>query len=155
MDLEEVYDKIYRYVFFKVKNTQVAEDITQEAFLRYISKKGVIHDYEMKYLYTIAGNLCIDEYRRLKPDPLPEEDTEAAGSSGTSSEIDRLEDRMMIREALDKLPPEDQEILLLRYVNEESVGTVAGIMKLSRFALHRRLKSAEERLKSYLEVNGS
>jgi len=34
MDLEEQYDKIYRYCYFKVRHCQTAEDITQETFLR-------------------------------------------------------------------------------------------------------------------------
>ena len=42
MDLENAYDKIYRYVYFKVKNQTVAEDITQETFLHFISQKGSI-----------------------------------------------------------------------------------------------------------------
>ena len=58
MDLENAYDKIYRYVYFRIQNQTVAEDITQETFLHFISQKGNIHDYEMKYLYTIARNLC-------------------------------------------------------------------------------------------------
>ena len=55
-----------------MNNQTVAEDITQETFLRFISQKGSIHGYEIKYLYTIARNLCVDEYRRVKPDSLPE-----------------------------------------------------------------------------------
>ena len=40
MDLESAYDKIYRYVYFKMNDQTVAEDITQETFLRFISQKG-------------------------------------------------------------------------------------------------------------------
>ena len=119
MDLEEAYDKIYRYVYFKLKNQSVAEDITQETFLRFISKKGNIHDYEMKYLYTIARNLCIDEYRRVKQDPLSEEYDRREVVTYES-----IEEKMMVHDALAKLPLEDQEMLLLRYVNDESVGTI-------------------------------
>ena len=72
MNLENAYDKIYRYVYFKMKDQTVAEDITQETFLRFISQKGSIQGYEIKYLYTIARNLCVDEYRRVKPDSLSE-----------------------------------------------------------------------------------
>ena len=57
MDLENAYDKIYRYVYFRIKNRTVAEDITQETFLRFISQKGNIHDYEMKYLKNLTGKL--------------------------------------------------------------------------------------------------
>ena len=36
MDLEELYDKVYRYCYMKLRHPQAAEDITQEAFLRFL-----------------------------------------------------------------------------------------------------------------------
>ena len=146
MDLEEAYDKIYRYVYFRMKNQAVAEDITQETFLRFIGKKGNIHVYDMRYLYTIARNLCIDEYRRPKPEALTED------YDSSMQTCDLPEERMAVRDALAKLSPEDQEILLLRHVNNEPVGTVCKALGISRFALYRRLKSAEESFRSSLEV---
>lgn len=148
MDLENAYDKIYRYVYFKMKNQTIAEDITQETFLRFISKNGNHHNYEIKYLYTIARNLCIDEYRRIKPDPLPEGFDERLATSNVN-----MEESMLVHEALSKLPLEDQELLLLRHVNNETVGTISKALQVSRFAVYRRLKSAEERLRNNLEVN--
>ena len=147
MDLENAYDKIYRYVYFRIQNQTVAEDITQETFLHFISRKGNIHDYEMKYLYTIARNLCVDEFRRIKPDSLSE-DVEKIPATWD----DTLEERMAVRDAVAKLPIEDQEILLLRHVNNESVGTISKALGISRFALYRRLKSAEDRLRGSLEA---
>ena len=38
VDIEEQYEKIYRYCYFKLKNRESAEDITQEAFLRYLER---------------------------------------------------------------------------------------------------------------------
>ena len=65
MDLEEQYDKIYRYCYFKVRHCQTAEDITQETFLRFFNKQLSLNsDKELPYLYTIARNLCIEEYRK-------------------------------------------------------------------------------------------
>ncbi|MBR6484687.1 MAG: RNA polymerase sigma factor [Clostridiales bacterium] len=146
MDIEETYDKIYRYVYFKLKNQSVAEDITQETFLKYISAKGNIQSYEIRYLYTIARNLCIDEFRRVKPDPLPED------FEGPATDTHKtIEDRLAVRQALKKLDAEDQELLLLRHVNGESVGTICSMLKISRFAVYRRIRNAEERLRISLE----
>ena len=148
MNLESAYDKVYRYVYFKLKNQTIAEDITQETFLRFISKNGNIHNYELRYLYTIARNLCIDKYRRVEPDPLPEEYDEISVAANNT-----LEETIIVRDALARLPLEDQEILLLRYVNEEAVGTISKALNISRFAVYRRLKTAEERLRKSLEVD--
>lgn len=62
MVIEEQYDKIYRYCYFKLYDKQLAQDITQEAFLRFY-RQGLRLDNgkELPYLYTIAKNLCIDE----------------------------------------------------------------------------------------------
>lgn len=148
MDLEEAYDKIYRYVYFKLKNQAISEDITQETFLRCIGRKGNIQIYDMKYLYTIARNLCVDEYRRVKSDPLPKDYDERFTASYESSE-----DRVIVQNALEKLTVEDKELLLLRYANNEPIGTISQILGISRFAVYRRLKTAEEKFRSSLEVD--
>ena len=62
MDLEEQYDKIYRYCYFKIRQREIAEDITQETFLRFFERSDYISKgRSLQYLYTIARHLCIDE----------------------------------------------------------------------------------------------
>ncbi len=146
MDLEKAYDKIYRYVYFRVSDRMIAEDITQEAFLRFIGKYGSPREYEIRYLYTIARNLCIDEYRRIKPESISEEMEETAAEGGISDES------IMVRQALSNLSEEDREIILLRHVNGEDVGTISKALGISRFALYRKIKNIEERLRAELEV---
>ena len=73
MDLEEQYEKIYRYCYFKIHNREIAEDITQETFLRFFKSNYVDNGKAMQYLYTIARNMCIDEYRKQKAETLKEE----------------------------------------------------------------------------------
>ena len=143
--LEKAYDKIYRYVYFRVSDRTTAEDITQETFLRFIGKYGDIHEYDIRYLYTIAKNLCIDEYRRFKTEPFTDEMEDMTGDKGIPEEM------ITVREAIDKLPVEDREILLLKYVNEEKAGTICKTLGISRFSLYRRQKNAEEKLRSMLE----
>lgn len=63
--IKEQYDKIYRYCYFKLHNRDLAEDITQETFLRYLEKyRFSSTETALKYLYTIARHLCIDEFRK-------------------------------------------------------------------------------------------
>ena len=60
-DIEENYNKIYKYCFFHVHDRILAEDLTQETFLRALPH-GM--EGELPYLYTVAGNLCTDYYRK-------------------------------------------------------------------------------------------
>lgn len=66
-DIEEQYDKLYKYCYFKVHNVHLAEDITQEAFLRLFESSKSKNIYKpLAFLYTVARNLCVDEFRRKK-----------------------------------------------------------------------------------------
>ena len=137
MDLENAYDKIYRYVYFRIKDQTVAEDITQETFLHFISRKGNIHDYEMKYLYTIARNLCIDESRKARTEELPEDYSDEGDGA------DELIRKIEVNQALDKMTEEDRELLILRYMNDMSLADICEIMGISRFALYSKLNSVK------------
>lgn len=144
MDIENYYDKIYRYICFKVNNKTLAEDLTQETFLRFLKSESKEPE---RYLYTIARNLCIDEFRRIKPVSTEDEEMMVV-SEGFEDEI--LE-KQTISGALKKLSEEDREIVILRFVNEERVGEIAKMFGISRFALTRRLNKAKSLLKEELE----
>ena len=70
MNLEEYYDDIYRYCFFRMQDHSLAEDLTQEAFLKFL-ETSTYHDRgkPLAFLYTIARNLCIDHIRHKKTRP--------------------------------------------------------------------------------------
>jgi RNA polymerase sigma-70 factor (ECF subfamily) len=143
--LEEQYDKLYTYCYFRTKNAALAEDITQEAFLRFFSQSSYIsRGKPLAYLYTIAKNLCADSYRR--PPPLPLEEEIADGGA----DIDALETSLAVKAAVAALPEDWQELLLLRYVNELSLAEIGAVTGLSRFTIHRRLKQALGELKQML-----
>lgn len=143
-DLEEQYDKIYRYCYFKVHRREVAEDITQETFLRFYERFGHYgSDFTLQYLYRIAHNLCIDEYRKR-------EEAELSEDAYVEGHEEQVVTRVYVGEALSKLSEDEQELLLLRYVNEVPVAAMCRMYGISRFALYRKLKSVEKRLESML-----
>lgn len=151
-DLEEQYDKVYRYCYFKVRNRELAEDITQETFLRFLEKgihgrRYVNMGKSLQYLYTIARNLCIDEYRKKDTAALEEEVED-------SYDEDAFVLRLSVKMALDRLDEADRELLLLRYVNEVSVSALGKFYGISRYALYRRLSGAVKRLKENLGKEG-
>ena len=150
MDIKEQYDKIYRYCYFKMYDDQIAQDITQETFLRFC-KQGLNlgSDKELPYLYTIAKNLCIDHFRKRTVESL-EEITEEVIDDPTEDLISNLTLRMTIS----KLPEDEQELIFLRYVNEVSITTICKITGLSRFAVYRKLSKSLKWLKEELLKEG-
>lgn len=135
MDIEEQYDKIYRFCYLRVRHKETAEDITQETFLRYLEHPQYHSlDKTLQLLYTIAGNLCTDEFRKKT----------AVGLSDTDASDDDIEDSVLskfsLKQALGRLDSTDREIILLRYINEVPVNVIGKIYNISRFAVNRRIK---------------
>ena len=54
LNLEEQYDRIYKYLYFRLHDQHTAEDLTQETFLRFIgSRTYQDENRQLQYLYTI------------------------------------------------------------------------------------------------------
>ena len=99
MSLQEQYGKIYKYCNFKVQDPQLAEDLTQETFLRFFEQNNYINRGKpLAYLYTIAKNLCIDAYRKTGEQPLPKDIVD------DDADIGILETSIAVRNAIAKLP---------------------------------------------------
>lgn len=144
-DIEVQYDKIYRFCFFRVHDRETAEDITQEAFLRFLEHSQYHgRGADLQYLYTIAGNLCIDEMRRKKTVPLEDD-------WGTEEPEEEWMLQITLKKAISVLPQEDRELILLRYVNEVPLSVLSEIYHQSRFSISRRLKKILATLRSSIE----
>lgn len=146
LELNEQYDKIYTFCYFKVHNREAAEDITQETFLKYFESTQYLEKgKKLAFLYTIARNCCYDYFRAAKKtvgidnlSDLPEETA------------DCLETVVAVQAAVSKLDIEEQEIVLLRFSNELGMGEIAEYLGISRFAVYRKLNAIEKKLKQML-----
>ena len=90
-EIEELYDKIYRYCFFKLRNSASAEDITQEAFLRFFAQNT---DINAAYIFTIAKNLCTDMFRKKQTEELSD-------NYPTEDFSDKSDTKIAVRTALE------------------------------------------------------
>ena len=149
MDIQEQYKKIFQFCSSRISDPSLAEDLTQETFLRYLEHPEYKNSgKEMQYLYTIARNLCIDEYRRKKPEELPED------LPDPRSDDPGWSDRLTLRSIMDDLPAEDKDIITLRYVSELSVTDIAGMYGVSWFAMNRRIKTILKTMKNAFGEEG-
>lgn len=149
-DIEENYNKIYKYCFFHVHDRILAEDLTQETFLRALPH-GM--EGELPYLYTVAGNLCTDYYRKRGREATYPKETECE-EQGIPGEQENIPEKLLIREAVQSLSEDAREFVWLRFVLEESASAVAGILGISRFAVYRREKQILKELREKLKEGG-
>ena len=152
MDIEQQYDKLLRYCYMKLRDRALAEDLTQETFIKFFESK----DYhsigkEMAYLYTIARNLCIDYFRKHKDELIEDLPAKIQEMPESRDKVEDIVDRISIEQALDSLTADEREAVVLRFSGELSVEDIAKSMDISRFAVRRRISSALEKLRKEME----
>lgn len=146
LELNQQYEKIYTFCYFKVKNREAAEDITQETFLKYFETTQYLEKgKKLAFLYTIARNCCIDYFRKNKYIQNLDDYSELPNEKS-----DDVLTMIAVRAAVSKLSSEEQELVLLRYTNELGIGEMAEYLGISRFSLYRKLNAIEKALKKEL-----
>ena len=149
MDLKRQYEKLLRYCYMKIGDKFIAEDIVQETFLKFWQSKSYEDTgKEMAYLYTIARNLCADEFRKKQTLNI---DDYADLIVSESADIEKSIDGLEIERILNELPEQLREIITMRYVIEMSSSDIAKVMNMSRFSINRRLKEGLKMIKNKLE----
>lgn len=142
---EEYFTPVYRYVLFRVRSKEDADELTQEVFLKAL---GAFSRYEAKrenplpFFYTIAKNAIIDFGKKRKDFAVGEDALAQAPDStmNTDDEAIRGEELEALGRALAKLPEDQREALELRFMGNLSGRDVARLMGKSEEAV-RQLQS--------------
>ncbi|NUN13673.1 MAG: RNA polymerase sigma factor [Myxococcales bacterium] len=156
---------IYNFILRHVHNPTLAEDLTQETFMRVIRGAG---DYERRakfttWLYTIARNQCIDALRRAKhrrhpslDQPLDSAESRTLGDTVKSDLPDSergvvdSEFSVVLERALARLPEEQREVFLMRQYQNLQFQEIAEITGVSPNTVKSRMRYALESLQRAL-----
>jgi RNA polymerase sigma-70 factor (ECF subfamily) len=155
---ERYVDAIYSYVFTRVGDKTLAEDIVSETFHRALEN---IQGFEWRgvafsaWLYRIASNAVAARFRR-EPAMSGEEDLEQVlePEPGPESLVATLEWKADMLAAVRALPDDQQQVILLRFgqelrnkdiarIMQRSEGAVKALLHRALTALHRRLVTEE------------
>ncbi len=148
--IQKHYDGIYTYCYRKMGNRHDAQDITQEVFLHFCRNFNAYTQMGKcrNYLYTIAHNLCINTAQ--KKIPIPSEDIERGNPAIPDVPAERFEAAEAIRTALNELPEEQKEVILLRFYHDLKLKEIAGIMNSKLSVTKYRLSQAIKTLSKLL-----
>ncbi|MBE2221721.1 MAG: sigma-70 family RNA polymerase sigma factor [Anaerolineae bacterium] len=150
-----LYDRhqmhIFRFVWSRVGNQQLAEDLTGETFTRMVSGLSGYKINETPFrawLYRIARNLVTDEFRKRQgKTAVPLQDVETMISFETNPDIVAENNLTLatVQEALAALDPTQREVVELRFLAGYSLQEVAETLDYSVAAVkshqHRGLKA--------------
>lgn len=127
-------DRIYHYVYFRVADDDLAQDITSQIFLKVWEKLNTYQAGQspfMAWIYRIARNTVIDYYRTKKI-VVSIENTRAAELSHDDDVDEKLDFQIQsqkLRAALRELTKEQRQVLILKFVGGLSTTEIAKKLK--------------------------
>lgn len=140
------FDRIYRYVYNQVRIHQETQDIVSETFLKALRAIEAYTPSEkpfIAWLYSIARNSTIDYYRRSKREIVI--DNPSWGDKG--SQLDLVEEKDLIEQALRNLTVEQQEVLRLHYLEDMKFKDIARTVNKTEGAVKALALRALNRLR--------
>lgn len=105
-------DRLWRFLCARGANPEHAYDLLSESFERFIKNICKDPSAPVAFLYRIAVNLHIDSHRREQARPADSNTEEAEACSDPAQPAD---EREWVRRLIKRLPPDEQNLLLMRY----------------------------------------
>jgi RNA polymerase sigma-70 factor (ECF subfamily) len=142
--IEQYQHRLLRYLISLVHDRHTAEDIFQETWIR-VLEQG--HRYDPRHnfvtwLLTIARNLAIDNMRRKRPDALedlPPMSEPAVTGPGAFEVAVQHQQASRLDGALDRIPSEQREAILLRFQEGMSLEEIADVTRAPLSTVKSRL----------------
>lgn len=148
--------RIYSYVYHRVNNSQLAEDLVSETFYKALANIRKFQWQERSFacwLYTIARNQIVDSYRKQEPYLMDDGALDAlVAPPGENPEIKALQNctKEELLAAIHSLSPDQQDAMLLRFREGLRLKEIAQVLQKNEGAikalLFRGLKSLRRRL---------
>ncbi|MDX2298693.1 MAG: RNA polymerase sigma factor [Xanthomonadaceae bacterium] len=149
---------LFRFLLRQVRDQATAEELFQDVWHNVINARG---RYQAQarfstWLYTVAHNRLNDHWRarRHRPDPPADADERVQAVQDPQTperELSAFEQRRRLQRALEDLPPEQREVLLLRLEQELSLEEIASITGSGRETVKSRLRYAMDKLRARLQ----
>ena len=141
---------LYRFVSRRAgRSRQLAEDITQETYLRAVVqwRKGRRPENALAWLQTVARNLLLNHYRHKSPESLEASSVECVLEA---EPVDGPDAAALVYWGLARLGRRPARLLEALYIEGKSMRTIAADLGLSQRAVEGRLRRARQALKTRL-----
>jgi RNA polymerase sigma-70 factor (ECF subfamily) len=153
--VSELYDRyarlILRYIYLRVDEHELAQDLTQEVFIKVIHGIARFEYRDEKsflgWLYTIAANVLHSHQRRRRLSSTPLELQEHLVDQRSQDNARTITDRVALQQAIGQLTKDQQQVLTLRFFADMSNSEIAEILRRTEGAIkalqHRAIQSLQ------------
>lgn len=156
--INEYKNPLYATILRMTRNPQTAQDFVQEAFIKIYEQ---LPKYDGKgsfksWLYRVAINFCIDEFRKksyqMKQAEL--QDDQLVNESHPEVVFLKKEQSRQLEKLIATLPELERMILLLRYVNELSYTEIADLLHIPLSDVRNKLHRAKKKMRNQVQEGG-
>ena len=148
---------LYRFLLRQIRDSTLADEFFQDVWQRVIgARHGWNPDAQFStWLFRIAHNRLNDHWRGLKHRPPTPEDgderaTRVPDPTTPERELSEFEQRRRLQRAIEELPEEQREVVLLRLEQELSLEEIGAITGAGRETVKSRLRYAMDKLRARL-----
>lgn len=161
--IQELYDqygrKLRLYLYSLCGDFAMAEDLTQETFLKALIALPEDHENMGAWLHRVARNLCFNRMKKERRECQREEAEAGLGeqqdtaADGLSQLLLKEQNRMLYR-GLSSLSQEKREVLVMQYFGGLSIREIAHITKKTEANVKVLSHRGKRDLRRFMEVNG-
>jgi RNA polymerase sigma-70 factor (ECF subfamily) len=169
--VERYQNRAYGLALRVMRDEEAARDVVQEAFLKAYRSLDRFEGRSSFYtwFYRVVMNLCLDAKRRQPAGRLVEWDEQRAmqtsaatgldpdrqRAASPSGELERSQLRDALQNAIEQLPDDARQTLVMREIDGLSYAEIAEAMEIPKGTVMSRLHHARKRLRTLLEASGT
>lgn len=144
--IKEYYQGVFAYFFRNTRDYHKSNDLTQDVFIKVVSG---IDSYENRgkfkaWLFTVACNVLRNQWRHENLHKQCEYNEAVGGASDDHSTA--VADKLRLEDALEQLPPEQREAVILKYYHDLRIRDIALITGAAEATVKSRLNYALKKL---------
>ncbi|PIR03266.1 MAG: hypothetical protein COV60_01180 [Candidatus Magasanikbacteria bacterium CG11_big_fil_rev_8_21_14_0_20_43_7] len=122
--------EIFRFIYYRVKQRELAEDLTQTVFVKIFARIDRIDTtYPKAYMFTVAKNILTDHWRKKKDEVFDSGDEHHINRFSHDADIEKklsdTQDVERILSLLDTLPEEQQDAIRLKFIHDLETDEIA------------------------------
>ena len=152
---EKYHRELYLYIYSLSRNHHIAEDLTQETFLKALLSLPEEHGNIRAWLYMVARNLFFNYRKKASRNvSLEEEMKRSDEEKDLLANMIENERKLQLYQALKKLDMKKREILLLQYFGDLSQKEIAAVLHITPGNVRVLAYRAKKELKKYMEQQG-
>ena len=156
--LDKYESRVWRYFCRCFADEHTAADLTQNVFVSILQRLPDQHHrwtFFSRYLFKMCKNIALKEYqrRRVLVTDQTSSETISAPFELPTSELEKQENRSRINTAVASLPFFQQQVILLKYMEDFSLSEIARILAIPVNTVKSHIRRGKQRLRILIEDN--